>query len=612
MSKTKIIGKNEIAEAQLILNKYKACKANLESRIISNEQWWKMRHWGEIKQEQENYTRPKPSSAWLFNSIANKHADAMDNYPEPSVLPREQADENTANTLSSVLPVLLAYNDYETVYSEAWWKKLKSGTSCQAVLWNNSKSNGLGDVDIKNVDLLNLFWEPGIKDIQQSANVFYVYLEDKDRMAEAYPELKKSAVGENTTVNKYQYDDTVDTADKVQVVDWYYKRKSGTKTLLHYAKFCGNTLLYSSENDADIREVGFYAHGEYPFILDTLFSTEGTPCGFGYIDVMKDAQMYIDKLGQVVLEHSVYMTRKRFFVKNGSILNEEEFADWKKPFVHTNGRVTDEELREIKIEPLDSSVMAALNSKIEELKETSGNRDFSQGGTASGVTAASAIAALQEAGNKLSRDMIKSSYGAFRKVCLLIIELMRQFYTEERTFRIVGEQGKTDYVKFDNRQFMTRKTFMPFFDGEMISRKAVFDVSIKAAKKSPFSKAAQNELAKELYGAGFFNPEFAEQALATLDIMDFEGKDEVIRKITQNAQMFRMLQQLQTENAQLKAMVGVAGTAQNPISAPLPEKPKTRNITPIGDITSAVNGAVENSTTNKARERALNTTNPIN
>ena len=41
-----------------------------------------------------------------------------------------------------------------------------------------------------------------------------------------------------------------------------------------------------------------------------------------------------------------------------------------------------------------------LEMKIDELKETSSNRDVSQGSSSGGVTAAAAIAALQEAGNK--------------------------------------------------------------------------------------------------------------------------------------------------------------------------------------------------------------------
>ena len=115
----KKIGRREIAEAAETLTKYKNGKQNLEQRIVRDELWWELRHWEDIKSSNRG---PEPASAWLFNCILNKHADAMDNYPEPLVLPRERSDEQSAATLSSVLPVILETNEYEQTYSNAWWE----------------------------------------------------------------------------------------------------------------------------------------------------------------------------------------------------------------------------------------------------------------------------------------------------------------------------------------------------------------------------------------------------------------------------------------------------------------------------------------------------------
>ena len=126
------IGAAEAAAALQTLQRYKAGKAALDKRLIDNELWFRMGHW-------KNYRDPlmpgkaQPSSGWLFNSIANKHADAMDNYPEPNVLPREADDEDTARALSSVLPVVLEQADYEQVYSDCWWRKLKQGTGVTGI-----------------------------------------------------------------------------------------------------------------------------------------------------------------------------------------------------------------------------------------------------------------------------------------------------------------------------------------------------------------------------------------------------------------------------------------------------------------------------------------------
>lgn len=191
------------------------------------------------------------------------------------------------------------------------------------------------------------------------------------------------------------------------------------------------------------------------------------------------------------------------------------------------GSLDEESIREIQVTPISNAAFSALQQKIEELKETSGNRDFSQGSTASGVTAASAIAALQEAGSKLSRDMIKSSYRAHAQTCYFVLELIRQFYTQPRCFRITGN-GSRAFVEFDNSTLQPQQA--DAFGIDLGARKPVFDIEIVAQKKSPFSTLARNELAKELYGLQFFNPQVADQALLALDMMDIEGKDGLIQK----------------------------------------------------------------------------------
>ena len=558
--KKKIIGPEEVREAEAIRKKYKQGKANLDRRVIENEQWWKMRHWDYIRDPKSktdkdgNYIREEePTSAWLFNSIANKHADAMDNYPEPNVLPRAKDDEEVAGQLSTILPTLLEYNGYSEVYSDTWWYKLKQGTSIKGVFWNPKKNNGLGDVEIRMCDILNLFWEPGIKDIQDSMNLFSVMMEDTEKLKSSYP---GKIIGESTVPEseEYIYDDQIDKDKKSVVVDWYYKKtlESG-KTVVHYVKYVNETVLYASENDEDYSEEGFYAHGMYPFVFDKLFPIEGSPCGFGYIDVMRDTQKYIDILNQMILKNAAFAAKKRYFATPGAGVNFDDFKNPEKDIVEVQS-VRDDVLREITIDPLPASYMNILQAKIEELKETSGNRDFSQGSTSSGVTAASAIAALIEAGSKLSRDMIGRSYEAFSKECYLIIELMRQFYDLPRYFRITGKDQQSEYVMFDNSKMGSIDQGMAFGE-EMGDRQPVFDITVSASKKSTYSRMSQNELALQLFGLGIFNPEMTDQALMLLEIMDFEGKDKIIEMIKQNGTMADKIQQMSAQMLQMGQII---------------------------------------------------------
>ena len=86
----------ELAErCETLLRRYKAGKQQLEDRIVENERWYRQRH-GAVAR---NPGDPEPASAWLFNALANKHADAMDSLPALTVLPREAGDKPCAEVL---------------------------------------------------------------------------------------------------------------------------------------------------------------------------------------------------------------------------------------------------------------------------------------------------------------------------------------------------------------------------------------------------------------------------------------------------------------------------------------------------------------------------------
>lgn len=547
------IGKEQVQKAQLTLLRYKQGKANLERRIVENEQWYKLRHWECMRKSKTQEV--EPTSAYLFNCIANKHAEAMDNYPSPNILPREEGDKQEAKMLSSIIPVILESCDFEQTYSDVWDYKLKTGTGVYGVFWDKSKCNGMGDVSIRKVDLINLFWESGITDIQQSRNVYHVELMDNDVLEDLYPQLINKLGGANMDLSKYVYDDTVDTTNKSVVVDWYYKRSVNGKTVLHYCKYVNDEVLYATENDPQYAERGWYDHGMYPFVFDPLYKTEGTPTGFGYIDVGKSAQEYIDRGNQAIMKNMLANARPRYFIRNDGGVNEEEFADTTKDFVHVDGNLGQDSIMPVQSNPLNSIYVSVLTSKIDELKETTGNRDVANGGTTSGVTAASAISAMMEASSRLSRQDSKAAYRAYRKIIYMVIELIRQFYDLPRQFRIVGQNGAQEFVSYSNAGIQPQAQGGVEYGVDMGYRLPMFDIEVSAQKQSPYSKMSQNELALQFYSAGFFNPEMADQALACLDMMDFDRKDFVTSKIEQNGTMHQQILQLQQQMIMLAQMV---------------------------------------------------------
>ena len=565
------IGAEQLRKATKTLLKYKGGKSQLENRLIGNEQWWKMRHWDRM-QTQGNPYDMRFTSAWLFNVIISKHADGIKSYPEPNILPREEQDKETARTLSDIIPCVLEQNDFEETYSDVLWQKLKQGTGIYGIFWDSTKLNGLGDIAIRKIDALNLFWEPGITDIQRSKNVFHVEMVDNDVLLQTYPQLEGKLGGTTLTLSKYIYDDAVTNEDKTPVIDWYYHTHYNGRKVLHYCKYVGDVVLYASENDDEvptitmqqpgvdpmtgrtmmmpqempigkpISEDGWYHHGMYPFVFDRLFPVEGTPCGFGYVDVCKGTQEQIDLLNQGVTINALMGSRPRYFVRDDGGINEAEFADWTKPIVHTNGNLGEDSVRQIDMDYIDSNYIAIMNNKITEMKEVTGNTDASNGVT-NGVTSASGIAAQQEASGKTSMAATMSAYRAFGRLVNQVIELIRQFYDAPRQFRITGKMGNESFRTFTNQGMQPQQQGTDF-GVDMGYRLPVFDVKVSAQSKSIYTQNRQNETAQMLYQMGVFNPQMVDQALMMLDMMEFEGKEELMTKISKAGTIYQMFAQV--------------------------------------------------------------------
>lgn len=609
------------------LQKYKTGKASVESRAIAAENWWKLRNQAEIEKQTQGLTGFEAKSGWLHNVIVAKHADATEAFPEPNILAREPGDVEEAGMLSKIIPVVLETNKFEEVYSDNQWQKLKTGTGIYKVYWDADKLNGLGDIAIKRVNILNIFWEPGITDIQDSKYVFHTAVMDKDTLESMYPQLKDKLKTTDFTPAKFQTDDAVTTENKAVVIDVYYKTFEDGKTVLHYCKYVGDEILYSTENEEAMQNSaaametaammqqptqtqpmpdapmpnqqytdtgagaalpaqtteqytgagdipagieaaggttlgmmppmpgagamptppqpvhhGLYDHGLYPFVFDTLFPIEGSPCGYGFIDLCQNSQMQIDIMQTAFLKNTMVGAMPRYFQRMDGAINEEEFLNLDNPVVHVNGNLGEDSIRPIDYRALSGNYLDMRTSMINELRETSGNTEASNGVISSGVTAASAIAALQEASGKGSRDSSRSSYRAYSRIVNLCIELIRQFYDMPRQFRITGKLGAETFVRYSNENI---KMQMEQSGNIMYARLPEFDIKVSPAKRSSYSRITQNEMALQFYRLGFFNPDMTDQALACCYMMDFDNKDTVMQMINYNGTMRQELAQLQ-------------------------------------------------------------------
>jgi hypothetical protein len=622
------IGSEQLKKLTEILQKYKSGKTVTEQRIIASENWWKLRNASEEQKQTDIVKKSFVSkSGWLHNVIVSKHADAMEAFPEPNILPREEGDRGEARMLSAIIPCVLEQNNFEETYDDAMWRKMKSGTCVYKVVWDKNKLNGLGDIGVECANILNLFWEPGITDIQKSRYFFHTELYDKDLLQERYPEqLKDGLKGDAFVSSKFLYDDHVDTENKVTVIECYYHKYIQGKNTLQYVKYVNDVVLYATENDMQptvdelgnvkppMALTGLYDHGRYPYVFDALYPIEGSPCGYGYVDICQNPQTEIDLLKTAFVKNARVGAIPRHFTRGDGTINEDEFLDLESPLIHVTGDMSENALRSVDHKPIDGSYLNLLQWDVQELRETSGNTETSTGNVSSGVTAASAIAALQEASGKGSRDSTLSAYRAYSEIVELCIELIRQFYNLPRKFRILGQYGAEQYISYTNQGIQPQDQGIDFGQ-DMGMRLPMFDVKVSAQKKNVYTKVTQNELALQFFQMGFFNPQMTDQALMCLDLMEFDGKDGVMQKVAQNGTMFDKLMQYMQLSLMLSQVAApeyteqIAMDMQN-MGGAVPQMgggvaPKMMESDNIAGIPQKEHGIVKN-----AREKSQNASQP--
>ena len=118
-----------------------------------------------------------------------------------------------------------------------------------------------------------------------------------------------------------------------------------------------------------------------------------------------------------------------------------------------------------------------------------------------------------------------------------MIELIRQFYDVPRQFRITGDMGAMEFIRFSNA--LMKPQWQGEYGGvDLGYRLPVYDIDIVPEKRSTYSRLAQNEMALGFFRSGLFDPRLADQAAACVDMMDFEGKGTVMEGIVKRGKIY--------------------------------------------------------------------------
>lgn len=523
-----------ISKALEMLKVYKGQKEETVQRVKDNIRIYKQEY-SAIFDKKKNKTIPK--TGFILSAVENKQADFSDNFPSPNFLAREAADEETAKTLSKVVPAVLDICGFKKEYKKHTRQKIKKGTGIYGVFYNQGRE----EIEVCELDFMSVYVDMNVQDIQESRFLFIVKYIPNTLLMNLYPKARELFSGDASGDGYSSGKETKMFYDRSEIVDCYYK-KDGK---LHLMKLCNGDVIEASEDIEDMKD-GLYADGKYPVVFDPMYPDDDSPFGFGTIDIIKNPQEYIDRLDGAILKNCFLAGTPKKLVRKGDGINIEDLLDAEKEIIEV-ADLNETTFRNFGVDALPTQVINHRNAKITELKEVAGNRDFQQGGTANGVTSGSAITALQEAGDKLSRSQIDDTYDAYREMIEMVISRMREFYTKKKVYRITNDMGESEYIEFsgmDLRRMEPERDAMGFESGTR-QKDIEFDISIVPQRQNVYKRETNNQTVTELYRLGFFNPDNIEVALMALKAMNFDGRDSIIKSLTEMKQKRQDLQMLQ-------------------------------------------------------------------
>ena len=480
-------------------------------RLENNERIYRGDHWYDVPVTDEN--EPRPVTPVIQSTVENVSADLMDQAPEVHIRPEGGADDYVARVVEAVIRRNHDVSGYTVEYQKLVHDLLVGGYCVQEVGYDPALNNGLGGAFIRHVDDRSILFDPLCDDMQEGRAVFKISLRTREWFKDRFPE-KYQQMGEDPyAASDAPADDILrgDRRDSVLLLEYWWKTPTEREGVfaVHMALIAGGVVLADSR---EMKPQGYFAHGMYPFILTPLYMRKGSALGFGIVDLFEKQQRYADKLDQIVLKNAFMASHNKLLVTEASGFDEEDLKDWSKE-VHRGESLNG--VTWFSTPPLPAYLMAYIQRIREDIKEESGANESSRGNYRQGVTAASAIQALQIASTKRARMATARLYEAFRQAVRMEIEVEREFnfYKRPVTMNCAGA-GRTEY--FDSTMLVRKDEG---FEGLPME----FFISIKAAKQDPFSVSAQNELIVQLLQTGAID---AKQAV---EVMNFEGKDQILK-----------------------------------------------------------------------------------
>lgn len=548
------------AEKALVKRAYELYDFFREQLREEHEEMRRARLMRQLKQDEKSQT--SPASNTLNSCIDNVIADQIDNMPEAKMVPEREDTAQYAEEMSDVVAYVLYQSNWQEIYRGVMEDAVVTGTGIVETCWDDDAENGDGMVRVRQWHPEDFYPDPVYEDIQDGRGVFKATRTTVAWVEEHYPHAKGYVQADRVSQQDDYWHPMYETPgeDKpTTILEFWYKRwdDKKRKNRVHMAQFAGRALLYSTELEfggpkkGEYKE-GVYAHGQYPFELFRYRDVFRRPFGTGLVHDYRDTQNAIDRYQKYIDDNARASSIQRHFVRDGSGLSAEDVADMSKVVLQWKGNDIREVLQTTQAAPLNGQVYQIMNYMVDTMKQDCGQNQFTRGEGGLGVTAATAIQALQEAGGKITRMHTESFKASFRNMVEQMMWVLAEYMTPDKVLYIAGGWDSTENMK--DRKIAVSA---PRKEGDELLKPA-YAVRVQVQRNNPLQIQADNEflmqVAQVCAQAG--QPLPPETVVRLME--GYRTKSSVLKAVLENSQTQKMIAQMQMQIEQLTQQLEAA------------------------------------------------------
>lgn len=499
--------------------------------------------------ELTNMTAPRLNV--LNSTIDTIIADQMDNPLEAVMIAERTEVEESAGMITDVIRFCLDQCAWDEQYAEILEDVSVLGTGFAEIFWDKDADGGRGLVSAQHVCAENIFPDPAYTKIQDGRAVFKTTWTTEDWVREHFPDCAGYEFQDQyaSRLDGQRFRQGTDGDEPVMILEYWYKKYDGESRRyeVHKAMLCGGVLLYWSEQDED-KQDGVYGHAQYPFAVFTYRRNRRSIFGKGLMDDYADEWRSICRYSKYIDDHSRVTSKPRYLYKEGTPM--DKIADYEQDFIPVPS-LSETVMRQIEMPPASSTTFTYLQFLIESIKQDSGQNQFTRGEGGMGVTAASAIQALQEAGGKTARMHTASYKETFRKMVEQMIWVLSDYIDAERVMLVTGRDEFGD-VSQSARQ--TQLSPAGVREKGRI-KPPPYNVRIQVQRKNPMQIQANNQYVLQIAEVcGQAGQPLQPTAVLRL-LQGIDNKGAILREVTANEQACAQLGQMAAQIEQLSAQL---------------------------------------------------------